>query len=73
MNRPMTTDGHAALRCIKCARLLLCGMFVGVLRCPSCKTDNRRTLDDFLQWIHNVRQNGPLQGIVVRETGCGRD
>jgi len=65
--RPQTTDGYAALRCVKCARLLLCGMFVGVLRCPSCKTDNHRTLDDLQEWFHTVVQDGPLRGCLVRE------
>ena len=67
MNRPMMTGGYQEFRCIKCARLLLCGMFIGVLRCPSCKTDNRRTLDDLVQWIHTVHHDGPLRGIVVQE------
>ena len=46
-------EGCAARRCVKCHRLLLYGMFVGVLRCPSCKYDNRVTLDEFMAWLHN--------------------
>ena len=53
MGKPHTTHGFLPIRCVKCARLLLYGLFAGVLRCPSCKQDNIVPLDKFLESLHN--------------------
>lgn len=62
--RPHTTAGFAPVHCVKCHKLLLYGMFVGALRCSSCKTDNVRNLDE-LQKLLDTYKRDHLQELCL--------